>query len=177
MLATVRLALVQYLDDNRHYDSSRGAMIAKLDKVLDVAAAVRGELRFGRAKTSYHATQSGSETPINCVQGLVPAVQVHEGLGIPQNSTRRQMVLLAQVQKRGSVEMQKLNAAAEVLTLPLFTPNRGVEQRITPKACYGAEFLLTRPDYQVRVAEIQVRWFRTVLGLDCPGVWLFDELH
>ena len=177
MCSTTRVGLVQYVDDNKYFTSSLGAIDLAMEQAEGTCQLIRAEMGFGRAKTCFRMSGGWGSKSRSCSQGVIEHVRSHEGMGIPMDTDLRFLSLLRQIESRGVVCWQGFLTASVMLHLPVATTLRCIEQRLEPKACYGAEFLILRGDWKMRLDRMQVRWLRSLIDLDkpVPTVHLLEE--
>jgi len=71
--------------------------------------------------------------------------------------------LMAQVERRGKEAMRMLQARFDELGLPLQAYLCALTHRVMPRALWGAELLIVRPDWEWRLDNLQAGWLRRLL--------------
>jgi hypothetical protein len=177
MASSIKMTLTQYLDDNCVPGSSWGALAAASRCMLAASRDMKAALRFGGGKTEYMSNSFRTSWPLPCDADEVQRVETHHCLGIPIDSDLRMSSLLRLVEHRGSTAWRMTVNAFEMLGLPMWVCTVALHQRVVPKSCYGAEFLILRADWKPRMDAMLDRWLSSLLNLGAkiPRAVLMQE--
>ena len=99
------------------------------------------------------------------ILGSEPA-EVHHLLGLPLDADGSARSLMCQVELRGKHNMHQIQAAFDEHGLPLETHLAAIQNRVVPKALWGAEFVIVRRDWENRLDNLQAGWLRRLLDTE-----------
>jgi len=157
LTSSTRVGMTQLLDDTTIRDSSWGGLAAT---VASTEAAIR---RMGGA---LHAKKCGlriwgfkTRRPIMESEPL----DAHPLLGVPLDVDASMTSLMVQVETRGREAMRYIQARFDELGLPLGAYLQAMTQRVEPRTLWGAELLIVRADWEVRLDSLQTGWLRRLL--------------
>ena len=135
-------------------------------------------MRFGGGKTEYQCQLFHNRMPLKCGEQEIRCTECNESLGIAIDSDLRMTTLMKRVEHRGHQSWQLMLNAVEALGLPYRVSLLALRLRVQPRCCFGAEFLIIRPDWRARLDRLQDSWAMSLLGLEDrqPRVALLREM-
>lgn len=160
-----RVRFTQFHDDGTLPSSSLGSLASDTRALEGAIGKMFGKIKLGKGKTEYSATGICSARPVQCGEGEAARCETRSGLGLTMDAEASLYAQLAVVEARGHSGLHSLLVGMEQAGMSIHAVMQAVERRLLPRTCHGAEFLLLRADWRVRLDQMQETWLRRILGL------------